>query len=345
MSKQKDNSIDLEITKMSVVYINNESNEDGLDEEKMENEKSNQKTTKADNYSADVVMECPTETCIEIHGVTEEVDEIAGETGETVEIDSVNQCVQLRERPGRICKQEVEEMEEDENFIAGVEEKSKKSGVEDKVKKTVGGTELQEVVSIQVISPKERKVPVQTTDMSVQADDFSDSDNQGETSVDENEINSAEKLTESEKSSADNQKNPTIITMPDGRSLTVTSTDKAAFTFRTVSKPTISKQAHVRKITLPSGPTGLKIINANPELLNKVKSTLLSPEGDVITEGPEGIVLEAVQKSQDNWNAVYKSQGVGNDNQEVILVSLPEGQEVKQKFPFKPKVFLQLCLK
>lgn len=337
MSKQKDNSIDLEITKMSVVYINNESNEDGLDEEKMENEKSNQKTTKADNDSADVVMECPTETCIEIHGVTEEVDEIAGETGETVEIDSVNQCVQLRERPGRICKQEVEEMEEDENFIAGVEEKSKKSGVEDKVKKTVGGTELQEVVSIQVISPKERKVPVQTTDMSVQADDFSDSDNQGETSVDENEINSAEKLTESEKSSADNQKNPTIITMPDGRSLTVTSTDKAAFTFRTVSKPTISKQAHVRRITLPSGPTGLKIINANPELLNKVKSTLLSPEGDVITEGPEGIVLEAVQKSQDNWNAVYKSQGVGNDNQEVILVSLPEGQEVKQKFPFKPK--------
>lgn len=345
MSKQKDNSIDLEITKMSVVYINNESNEDGLDEEKMENEKSNQKTTKADNDSADVVMECPTETCIEIHGVTEEVDEIAGETGETVEIDSVNQCVQLRERPGRICKQEVEEMEEDENFIAGVEEKSKKSGVEDKVKKTVGGTELQEVVSIQVISSKERKVPVQTTDMSVQADDFSDSDNQGETSVDENEINSAEKLTESEKSSADNQKNPTIITMPDGRSLTVTSTDKAAFTFKTVSKPTISKQAHVRRITLPSGPTGLKIINANPELLNKVKSTLLSPEGDVITEGPEGIVLEAVQKSQDNWNAVYKSQGVGNDNQEVILVSLPEGQEVKQKFPFKPKVFLQLCLK
>lgn len=35
MSKQKDNSIDLEITKMSVVYINNESNVDAVNEEKM----------------------------------------------------------------------------------------------------------------------------------------------------------------------------------------------------------------------------------------------------------------------------------------------------------------------
>lgn len=93
MLKQKDNLIDLEIIKMFVVYINNEFNVDVVNEEKMENEELNLKEVKVDDDLVDVVMACRIEICIEIQGVIEEVNEIIGEIGEIVEIDSVNKCV------------------------------------------------------------------------------------------------------------------------------------------------------------------------------------------------------------------------------------------------------------
>lgn len=93
MLKQKDNLIDLEIIKMFVVYINNEFNVDVVNEEKMENEELNLKEVKFDDDLVDVVMACRIEICIEIQGVIEEVNEIVGEIGERVEIDSVNKCV------------------------------------------------------------------------------------------------------------------------------------------------------------------------------------------------------------------------------------------------------------
>lgn len=93
MLKQKDNLIDLEIIKMFVVYINNEFNVDVVNEEKMENEELNLKEVKFDDDLVDVVMVCRIEICIEIQGVIEEVNEIVGEIGEIVAIDSVNKCV------------------------------------------------------------------------------------------------------------------------------------------------------------------------------------------------------------------------------------------------------------
>lgn len=93
MLKQKDNLIDLEIIKMFVVYINNEFNVDVVNEEKMENEELNLKEVKFDDDLVDVVMACRIEICIEIQGVIEEVNEIVGEIGEIVAIDSVNKCV------------------------------------------------------------------------------------------------------------------------------------------------------------------------------------------------------------------------------------------------------------
>lgn len=93
MLKQKDNLIDLEIIKMFVVYINNEFNVDVVNEEKMENEELNLKEVKVDDDLVDVVMACRIEICIEIQGVIEEVNEIVGEIGEIVAIDSVNKCV------------------------------------------------------------------------------------------------------------------------------------------------------------------------------------------------------------------------------------------------------------
>lgn len=93
MLKQKDNLIDLEIIKMFVVYINNEFNVDVVNEEKMENEELNLKEVKFDDDLVDVVMACRIEICIEIQGVIEEVNEIVGEKGEIVEIDSVYKCV------------------------------------------------------------------------------------------------------------------------------------------------------------------------------------------------------------------------------------------------------------
>ncbi|XP_061176551.1 uncharacterized protein LOC133185393 isoform X2 [Saccostrea echinata] len=320
---------DLEVTEMSVVYIDRTANTVTNVSSQLGSLKHNQQEAENSEISTEAIIEGSSDMCIEIQGVTEEVN-IAGISGEeqtSVDDYKIGRGAISRERPGRICRQDTEEMEDAENQMTGIETpKEKNAGNPNILQNSEEGTKKsQGTVTVQVLNSKAKKV--QMFDMSVQADDLSENEDQSESS-----LHSGESSTEIQKSS-------TVISMPDGRSVSVTSADKASFTFRTIPKTSISKQAsstsssNVKRITLPSGATGLKILKGVPTgALDKFKPAVISLDGEMITED---VSFEAVQKTQEAWNAVYKSGQV--DNQEIILVSLPEGQELKEKLPFKRK--------
>ncbi|XP_062605343.1 uncharacterized protein LOC134267140 isoform X2 [Saccostrea cucullata] len=317
---------DLDITEMSVVYVDRNGNIGTNDSTQL-----GSRNHEADNceISTEAIIEGSSDTCIEIQGVTEEVNisDISGGDQTSEDVYTIGRGALSRERPGRICRQETEEMEEAENQMTGIEtQKEKNAGTPNVLQNSEEGTKKsQGTVTVQIINSKAKKV--QMFDMSVQADDLSENEEEPESSQ------------QSDESSTEIQKSSTVISMPDGRSVTVASADKPPFTFRTVSKTDISKQASstgasdVKRITLPSGATGLKILKGMPQgALVKFKPAVISLDGEVISED---VSLDDVQKTQEAWNAVYKSSQV--DNQEIILVSLPEGQELKEKLPFKQK--------
>lgn len=346
---------DLEITKFSVVYVNKllqsqkNSTHDNTSGRSQRPEQPEKGFKSDGEETAGVVEVNPPQQCIEIQGVTEEViaPAISEVGGAYAEIMAIGSRYLPRERPGRICKQEVVNLVDEEGNILTRNEPDGHnfsiactSKTDQEVEEDVAGS--QRAMTVAIVNPKEKRESVETLDMSVQADDLSESEDQEVSTI---ETSSGMEMVLSVKSFEEIPKTSTIIKMPDGRSLTVSSSDKTGFALRSLPKIMSSKQSasvansDMKRITLPSGAAGMKIRNATPEVLNKIKSPPVSSDGEEAAQDA-GTNAEAVPKSHTIWNAVYKSQGIGMDNQEVIVVSLPEGQEVKRTFSVAQKVFL-----